>query len=95
MAVVSGKVAMRTNIELDDNYRRRVMELAARRGKKGISDLVNEAVGRYLSAEDMHADKQRKALHVQNFLDPDEADDLALRCQIAQQLWRTGDEKGP
>jgi len=85
---------MRTTIELDDNYRGRLLELAARRGKKGFSDLVNEAVGRYLTAEGLQADKQRKAASLQGFLDSDEADDLAQRCQVARQQWRADDGKG-
>ncbi len=82
---------MRTTIELEDDYRGRLLELAARRGKKGFSDLINEAVARYLTSEDAQADKQSKAAKLQGFLTASEADDLAARCHSARTLWRASD----
>lgn len=48
MHVVIGAV-MRTTIELDDRSRARLLGLAAARGEKGFSRIVQEAVDRYLS----------------------------------------------
>lgn len=39
---------MRTTIELDDEHRARLMEIAARRRLKGYSAIVQEAVDLYL-----------------------------------------------
>lgn len=39
---------MRTTIELDDASRARLLSLAAARGEKGFSRIVQEAVDRYL-----------------------------------------------
>ncbi|MBI5610200.1 MAG: ribbon-helix-helix protein, CopG family [Deltaproteobacteria bacterium] len=86
---------MRTTIELDDDYRGRLLELAARRGQKGFSDLINEAVGRYLTAEAAQADKQLKAAKLHGFLSDSEADDLAAGCQAARQHWRSGEGADP
>lgn len=40
---------MRTTIELPDEQRAKLLELAARRGEKGFSKLVQEAVAEYLA----------------------------------------------
>jgi predicted DNA-binding protein len=39
---------MRTTIEIPDDQRARLLELAARRGEKGFSALVREALELYL-----------------------------------------------
>ena len=39
--------AMRTTIEMDDKHRAALLELAARRGEKGFSALVGEAIDAY------------------------------------------------
>ena len=39
---------MRTSIELDDELRAALMSLAAKRGLRGYSSLVQEAVAKYL-----------------------------------------------
>lgn len=83
---------MRTTIELDDDYRGRLLNLAARRGKKGFSDLVNEAVGQYLTAQSVQEDKQRKAASLHGFLTEKEADELTQGCQLARQKWRSNDD---
>lgn len=42
---------MRTSIEITDEQRARLLELAAIRGRKGFSFLVQEAIERYLATE--------------------------------------------
>ena len=42
---------MRTTIEIKPEHRARLLELAARRGNKGFSELVGEALEAYLRAE--------------------------------------------
>ena len=39
---------MRTTIELSDEHRARLLELAARRGEKGFSSIVEEALARFV-----------------------------------------------
>lgn len=41
---------MRTTIEISDDTLRKLRELAARRGEKGYSRIVEEALGEYLAA---------------------------------------------
>ena len=48
---------MRTTIEIEDEQRARLLELAARRGEKGFSGVVGEAIARYL--EELSAADER------------------------------------
>ncbi len=48
---------MRTTVELPDEIRARLLELAARRGERGFSGLVREALARYLDEEE---DRRRR-----------------------------------
>src|SRR3972149_4767993 len=41
-------VLMRTTVEITDEQRARLLELAARRGEKGFSKLVQEALERFI-----------------------------------------------
>ncbi|MDX1566315.1 MAG: ribbon-helix-helix protein, CopG family [Longimicrobiales bacterium] len=43
---------MRTTVELSDEIRAKLLELAARRGERGFSAIVEEAVERYLREEE-------------------------------------------
>lgn len=43
---------MRTTIEISDDLRARLVALAARRGMRGFSQIVQEALERFLEAED-------------------------------------------
>jgi hypothetical protein len=42
---------MRTTIELRDDQRARLLEMAAREGRKGFSHLIQEAVDRFLEED--------------------------------------------
>jgi predicted transcriptional regulator len=49
MHVHASKIrVMRTTIELRDDQRARLLEIAAREGRKGFSHLIQEAVDRFL-----------------------------------------------
>ena len=70
---------MRTTVEISDGNRERLMALAARRGEKGFSRLVDEAVGRLL-AEEAHRDEARRAaLALRGTLPAKDADELSRR----------------
>lgn len=55
---------MRTTIELPDDLRARLLEIAARRGEKGCSGLVREAVARYVADLDSRSAQVAKASKV-------------------------------
>ena len=79
---------MRTTIELRDDLRARLLEMAARRGEKGFSSLVAEAVEQYLKAQ-MELDEARNAaLEARGSLGPKEAEGLRAATSRIRAEWR-------
>ena len=59
------EAVMRTTIEMKPEHRAKLLELAARRGAKGFSDLVAEALEAHLQAEGRReAQRKRAVLYV-------------------------------
>ena len=79
---------MRTTIELKPEHRARLLELAARRGDKGFSSVVAEAVEAYLRAESANDRLREKALGLRGKLSCDEAERLRQRVAKARGSWR-------
>lgn len=67
---------VRTTIELRDEQRARLLALAARRGQKGFSGLVQEAIERYLDEELPRQDRIGRALALAGSLSAADADRL-------------------
>ena len=67
---------MRTTVEITADQRARFMEMAARRGEKGFSKLVQQALDAYIKAQAGEEEKRRRALLLKGSLDPREADRL-------------------
>ena len=81
---------MRTTIEITDEQRAGLLELAAQRGRKGFSFLVREAIERYLATEGV-AGRRRKveaALEVLGTLSEEEADRLEEARRKIRESWR-------
>lgn len=79
---------MRTTVELPDDLRARLLELAARRGRKGFSDLVREAVVRYLDGERDRAEVVKRAEAALGRLGAPEADELEAAVRALRGRWR-------
>ena len=79
---------MRTTIELNDGQRAKLLEIAARRGEKGFSHLVREAVERYLDEEAVRRSRVEAARAVLGSLNDREADELAGSVQRIRGTWR-------
>lgn len=79
---------MRTTIEMKDEHRARLLELAARRGEKGFSTLVGEAIEAYLRQLDEHADARARALQARGALSEAEAQELLERTRVLREHWR-------
>lgn len=80
--------AMRTTVELSDEVRAKLLELAARRGERGFSALVEEAVVRYLAEEDERRQRAEEARGVLGTLDPGEASELETSIALVRSRWR-------
>ena len=79
---------MRTTIELRDEQRARLLELAARRGEKGFSSLIAEAVAQYLAQVDAGGPARDRALSARGSLPAAEATELRERTQALREHWR-------
>jgi metal-responsive CopG/Arc/MetJ family transcriptional regulator len=86
--MLDGERDMRTTVEIRDEYRARLLEIAAVRGEKGFSALVEEAVRRYLEEEDRRAEARRAAVAVHGTLTDGEADELEERVADIRRSWR-------
>jgi predicted transcriptional regulator len=80
--------SVRTTIELTDQQRAKLLELAARRREKGFSALVQEAVDRYLAEEESRSGRIDAALALAGCLDPEEADALEESVRTIRRTWR-------
>lgn len=78
---------MRTTIEIGDEQRARLLELAARRGEKGFSGLVREALDLYLRDQQRHHAVER-AVSLRGYLSDDEAEDLEAATVRVRSQWR-------
>jgi hypothetical protein len=79
---------MRTTIEIKPEHRSALLALAARRGQKGFSAVVEEALELYLAGE---ADRERRRAVVRSLagtLSPDDADGLRKCSRELRESWR-------
>ena len=79
---------MRTTIEIKPEHRSRLLAIAARRGEKGFSSVVSEAVEAYLGSEAERERRRQKALHLRGVLNRAEAARLRKRTAALRATWR-------
>ena len=79
---------MRTTIELKDESRARLLAIAARRGEKGFSRIIGEAVDLYLQAEEADETRRRAALALRGTLGARDADRLRADTAAIRESWR-------
>jgi predicted transcriptional regulator len=79
---------MRTTIELKDEHRARLLEMAARQGKKGFSDLIGEAIEAFLTRIEERGETVERALAARGSLGEREGVELGIRAQGARDRWR-------
>ena len=79
---------MRTTIEITDEQRSALLAMAAARGTKGFSALVQEALDRYLATRAQDAARIAAARASRGSLDDHEASDLAEACSQIRSEWR-------
>jgi metal-responsive CopG/Arc/MetJ family transcriptional regulator len=79
---------MRTTIEIPDDQRARLLDLAARRGEKGFSRLVQEAIERMLAEDDSRKSRTKAALALKGSMGAKAADDLEASVARIRSTWR-------
>lgn len=75
-------------MEIKDEHRAQLLELAARRGKKGFSELIEEALEMYFGA--LRSDKRarKKASATRGALSAAQAEELRERTRELRASWR-------
>jgi len=79
---------MRTTIELKDEHRAKLLEIAARRREKGFSGIVAEAVEAYLRALESDTTVREDAARQRGTLSADEAERLRAQASSLRESWR-------
>jgi hypothetical protein len=79
---------MRTTVELKPEHRSRLIAIAAKRGEKGFSTVLNEAVEAYLSEEAERDARREKALRLRGVLKQNEAAELHKNAAALRASWR-------
>ena len=79
---------MRTTIEIPDEQRARLLEIAGSRGEKGYSRLVQEAIALFLRERQRKEGAVQDALAQRGALADDEADEFEERTRQIREDWR-------
>lgn len=77
---------MRTTVEITDEQHLALTALAQRRGLRGLSSLVQEALDSYLQS--MSAAETDFLLGLEGMLNEQEADELRRRVDEVRETWR-------
>jgi Arc/MetJ family transcription regulator len=79
---------MRTTIDLTDGQRAELLRLAARRGLKGFSQIVQEAVDTYIREQRGKVEAVRTALALRGSFRGRAAAEFEKRVQEIRKSWR-------
>jgi hypothetical protein len=79
---------MRTTVEIREEQRIALAAIAAKRGLRGYSTLVQEAIDAYLA--DTSGEELDALLTLRGSLTPEQADEMERRIAEAWTSWRTG-----
>jgi hypothetical protein len=80
---------MRTTVEITDEHRAKLLELAARRGEKGFSSVLEEAISHYLQNIAEEDKRLRKAQALRGSLSRAQADHLRRTIAEIRKKWRS------
>lgn len=79
---------MRTTIEMSDHLRAELLQLAAKRGLKGFSQIVEEAISQYLSTLKRKDRDLKKASKLRGTLSRKEAGEILTSVADLRAKWR-------
>jgi hypothetical protein len=79
---------MRTTVEITDAQRAGMLDLAARRGEKGFSRLVQQAIDRLLADEDSRKGRVEAALALEGSMTAKAADEMVASVSRIRSNWR-------
>lgn len=79
---------MRTTVEMKPEHRAALLALAARRGLKGFSPVLEEAIESFLKGESGREARRAELLSLAGAVTGEEADDLRRRTEAIRESWR-------
>lgn len=79
---------MKTSVEIDDEHRVRLLELAAKRGDKDLAGVMAEAIETYLAVMDGDQERWRTALALRGSLSDEDAEELRAAVSRLREGWR-------
>lgn len=79
---------MRTTVEMKPEHRSALLSVASRRGQKGFSAVLGEAIEHYLRAEEEREKRRKTLLSLRGSLSADRAERLRRTVQRLREHWR-------
>ncbi len=79
---------VRTTIEMKPEHRAQLLEIAARRGEKGFSSIVAEAIEAYLAGRSGNQRARARALRLRGSLSAGEGEELRRAAAALREFWR-------
>ena len=79
---------MRTTVEINDEQRARLLQEAARRGEKGFSSIIQEAIDHYFESQSERSERLERARRAVGTLGADEAERLEKDVKSLRRTWR-------
>jgi len=80
--------SMRTTVEMKPEHRSALISVASRRGQKGFSAVLSEAIEHYLRGEEEREKRRRTLLSLGGTLPANEAARLRRAAQTVREHWR-------
>jgi hypothetical protein len=79
---------MRTTVEMKAEHRSALLALAARRGEKGFSSVLSEAIEHYLDEERTRSARRKELLSARGALSAAEGNELRAVAKSLREHWR-------
>lgn len=79
---------MRTTVELKPEHRSALLALAARRGEKGFSSVLEEAIDMYLKGEADREKSRRTILSLAGSISKKDAEEMRRTARQLRESWR-------
>jgi len=85
---MSYNASMRTTVEMKPEHRSALLSMASRRGQKGFSAVLEEAISLYLRTEEDREKRRKTLLSLAGALSQENADKLRSRVRKFRENWR-------
>ena len=79
---------MRTSIEISDKHRSTLLSLAAQKGLRGYSGIIQEALDYYIAHQTRTADVREKVLRMKGSWKEEETEQIKYRLADLRENWK-------